>query len=334
MTVTFKLPDLLTKFRTTAVASKNELFGMGENEILVQNPINVRTALPRRMRVGDSATAGVVLTNLDTKPHAVTVSLTAGDPLAVKGAAKKTAQLAAGATAEVAFDMGAPRQGTARLSFDIDSDVLRERLEDSLNVAAEHVDESFTVIGKTTNAAREAVVVPSAFLGAPEEGLYLTLDSTIASTLAGAIHFLEIYPYDCLEQVTSKMFARVLFPQLTGDSKADLTTLERFANSDGGFSYWDVPTPRRSSYYVSLRVAHLLAAARDRGFDIPEKLDTDALLEYLSRGYEKLNDTYLQAYAVYVFSLYGRNEKMKADALAGHGGQDRHFRVRLPGTCI
>ena len=84
------------------------------------------------MRVGDSATAGVVLTNLDAKPHAVTVSLTAGEPLALKGAAKKTVQLGAGATAEVAFDLQAPKEGSARLLFDVDSDILRERLEDSL----------------------------------------------------------------------------------------------------------------------------------------------------------------------------------------------------------
>jgi hypothetical protein len=320
VTVTFNLPDLLTKFRATAVVSKAELFGLGENELLVQNPINVRTALPRRLRVGDSATAGVVLTNLDDKPHAVTVSLAAGDPLTLKGAAKKTTQLAAGATAEVAFDLEAPNEGSSRLAFDVDSDVLKERLDDTLNVASEHVDEAFTIIGKTTSSAQEAVVVPTAFLGAPEEGLYLTLDSTIASNLVRAIRFLEIYPYDCLEQVTSKMFARVLFPQLAGDPKADLTTLERFANSDGGFSYWDDPAPRRSNYYVSLRVAHLLAVAKDRGFTIPNTLDTDALLGYLEKGYEKLMlDPYLQSYAVYVFSLYGRNKKEKADALASQG---------------
>ena len=39
----------------------------------------------------------------------------------------------------------------------------------------------------------------------------------------------------------------------------------RFANPDGGFSYWDDPAPRRSNYYVSLRVAHLLAVAKERG---------------------------------------------------------------------
>jgi alpha-2-macroglobulin len=318
VTVTFKLPDQLTTFRTTAVLSKGELFGLGESEMLVQNPINVRTALPRRLRVGDSAKAGVIVTNLDSKAHAVTISLTAGDPISVIGATRKTTQLAPGASAEVAFDLTAPKQGTARLSFDVDSSILREKLEDSLTVASEHVNEAFTIIGKTTSSAREAIVLPS-FLGAPEEGLYLTLDSTIASNLVGAVHFLEIYPYDCLEQVTSKMFARVLFPELSTD-KADLTTLERFANPDGGFSYWDDPAPRRSSYYVSLRVAHLLAMARDRGFEVPEKLDTDALIGYLEKGYDRFaHDPYMQSYAVYVFSLYGHREMAKADALASQG---------------
>ncbi|HVO39323.1 MAG TPA: alpha-2-macroglobulin family protein [Spirochaetia bacterium] len=320
VTVTFTLPDLLTKFRTTAVASKDNLFGIAEGELLVQNPINVRTALPRRMRVGDAATAGVVLTNLDSRSHAVTVSAGATpadkDSVAIsfKGPTTKKVQLAAGDTAEVAFDLGAPGVGTSRLAFDMDSDILKERLEDSLAVASDHVNEAFTIIGKTTNNAQEALTVPSSFLGAPEEGLYLTLDSTIASALAGAVRFLDLYPYDCLEQVTSKLFARVLFPDLAG-APPDLGTIVRFANPDGGFSYWDDPPPRRSGYYVSLRVAHLLAAAQSRGIDIPEKIDTEALLSYLSKGWDKLRDTYLQAYTVYVFSLYGRKEKAKADSL-------------------
>ena len=38
---------------------------MAEDEVVVQNPINVRAALPRSLRVGDEAQAGVILTNLD-----------------------------------------------------------------------------------------------------------------------------------------------------------------------------------------------------------------------------------------------------------------------------
>ncbi|HET6450992.1 MAG TPA: MG2 domain-containing protein, partial [Spirochaetia bacterium] len=174
VSVRFKLPDLLTTFRSTAVAVKDDSFGIAEGEILVQNPINVRTALPRRMRVGDAATAGVVLTNIDARPHAVTVGLSA-QGLQVTGDAKKTVTLKAGDTAEVAFNLATPTEGTARLAFSIDSDVLRERLEDNLAISDPHLTESVTIVGKTGDQAREALVVPSSFLGVPEEGLYLSL---------------------------------------------------------------------------------------------------------------------------------------------------------------
>ena len=319
VTVRFKLPDLLTKFRSTAVAVKDDTFGITEGEILVQNPINVRTALPRRMRVGDAATAGVVLTNIDAKQHVVTVGISA-QGVKVNGDQKKTVTMKPGDSAEIAFDLSAPSEGTAKLAFNVDSDVLKERLEDSLAVADPHLTESFTIVGKTNDLAKEALTVPSSFLGVPEEGLYLTLDSTIASALAGAVRFLDVYPYDCLEQVTSKLFARVLFPMLAGAEAADLTMVEKFANTDGGFSYWADSEPRRSNYYVTLRVAHLLAAAKVKGMKIPPGIDVDAMLSWIEKGWEK-KGTYLQAYALYVLSMYGRNEKAWADSLAQQGDE-------------
>jgi uncharacterized protein YfaS (alpha-2-macroglobulin family) len=320
VSVRFKLPDLLTTFRSTAVAVKDDAFGIAEGEILVQNPINVRTALPRRMRVGDAATAGVVLTNIDGRAHTVTVGISV-QGLQVKGDTKKTVSLKAGDTAEVAFDLNAPAEATAKLAFSVDSDILRERLEDSLAVSDPHLTESVTIVGKTGDQAKEALIVPSSFLGVPEEGLYLSIDSTIASSLAGAIHFLDVYPYDCLEQVTSKLFARVLFPMLSGAGAADLTAVQRFANTDGGFSYWDDPAPRRSNYYVTLRVAHLLAAAKDKGMKIPPGIDVAAMLSYLDTNWEHLRSTYLQAYALYVLTRYGKDESERVDSLAQQGDQ-------------
>ena len=55
---------------STAVAVKDDAFGIAEGEILVQNPINVRTALPRGCGWETRRRAGVVLTNLDSQQHA------------------------------------------------------------------------------------------------------------------------------------------------------------------------------------------------------------------------------------------------------------------------
>jgi alpha-2-macroglobulin len=318
VSVRFRLPDQLTRFRSTAVAVKDTMFGIAEGEFVVQNPINVRAALPRRMRVGDAATAGVVLTNIDAKQHTINVGIGV-QGLSVQGQQKKSITLKAGETQEVAFDLAAPAEGTAKLSFSVDTDGFRDRLEETLSVVTEHLNESFTVVGKTGDLAKEGMTVPSSFLGTPEEGLYLSLDSTIASALAGAVKFLEVYPYDCLEQVTSKLFSHVLFPTLA-PGPADLDQLARFANSDGGYSYWADSTPRRSNYYVSLRVAHLLSAARTRGMKLPAGIDTEALLGYIDERWEA-QDSYLQAYALYVLAAWGRDEPDKAGSLAERGDE-------------
>jgi uncharacterized protein YfaS (alpha-2-macroglobulin family) len=340
VTVSFKLPDLLTRFRTTAIGAKAELFGRAEGELLVQNPINVRAALPRAMRVGDEATAGVVLTNLDSEARGVTIEVAtaivpevaaegaastaaAAVPLTVLGPSEKTVQVKPGESMEVAFALGAAAEGTARLTFTVTSDVLKERLEQTLAVETAYVRESFTIVGKTSTSLSEGLAVPFRFAGVPEEGLYLTLDSTVASALTGAVRYLETYPFDCLEQRTSKLFARVLFPELSvnaaGRLASELGALSRYANPDGGFSYWDGPAPRRSSYYATLRVAHLLALAQARKIALPADLDTHSIVSYLSQNYDTQADEDLKGYALYVLAVNGKKEKARADALARRG---------------
>ncbi|MEJ2497638.1 MAG: alpha-2-macroglobulin family protein, partial [Sulfurovaceae bacterium] len=82
--VKFKLPDTLTTYRATAIAVKSNLFGIKENEIIVQNPINVKTALPRKLRVRDTSFAGVVATNLTNKTEEISISIES-DILTIEG---------------------------------------------------------------------------------------------------------------------------------------------------------------------------------------------------------------------------------------------------------
>jgi alpha-2-macroglobulin len=322
--VGFRLPDLLTRFRVTAVAVKGDRFGQTEGELLVQNPVNVRAALPRMLRTGDVAVAGVVVTNVDARRHGVTITASS-DTLQIRGDARQKRDLAAGETREIAFELAAGAPGTARITFTVDSDALKEKLEESIPVERSFVTEAVTMVGKTRDSAKEALVIPSTFAGAPGEGLELTLDSTLASALAGAIRFLDVYPYDCLEQRTSKLFAYLQFPWMIGEKGADpgaaaaqLAEIPRFANPDGGFSYWDDPSPRRSGYYVSLRVGHLIAVAQEQKAALPKDLGIDALLGYLAAGYDR-QDPALQGYALYVMARLGRKEKLRADELWKRG---------------
>ena len=336
VTVSFTLPDLLTRFRTTAIGMKADRFGRAEGELLVQNPINVRTALPRTLRAGDAASAGVVLTNLDSQPHEVTIGAAAASTatVSVTGPTEKTVELKPGESTEVAFGLSAAAEGETRLTFTVTSDTLKEKLVEPLAVESAFVREAFTIVGKTAETVREQFLVPPRFAGTPDEGLFLTLDSTIASTLAGAVRYLEAYPFDCLEQRTSKLFAAVLFPELAqagrGKLAADMEALAHFANPDGGLSFWDSPAPRRSSYYATLRVAHLLAVAQGKKLTVPRGIDTAAdarlhlgkLRRTVQRGPEGIRP-------VHPCRVWEEGKAAGGRACAA-GGRDRGARIRLP----
>ncbi|MBN2553047.1 MAG: hypothetical protein JXB06_09770 [Spirochaetales bacterium] len=339
-TLRFTLPDQLTTYRITAVGVKDDLFGMAEEEILVQNPINVRAALPRVLRAGDRVRGGVILTNLDGRRQEVAVGLQS-EGLEVRDRSEKRVRLQPGESREVAFDLAAAEEGRATLSFSIDSELLRERLEVALPVERSVAREAFTIVGQTDGRVEEGLVVPEQFLGDPQEGLHLTLDSTVASSLVEAIRFLELYPHDCLEQRTSKLFAYVLFDWLPAESeggadartdaaaaaagqrlRSELSALPAYQSGDGGMSFWQDPGFRRSDYYVSLRTAHLLSVARRRGYGLSGSLDLEGLLDYLQREYPHQHP-YLQSYALWVLSGYeGLRPFVQLEAQRLHDGAE------------
>lgn len=317
----FRLPDQLTTFRVTAVAARadaagRDLFGLAEGEIRVQNPLNVRPALPRRLRVGDEVRAGVVVTNLDGEARSVTIGMES-NLLELKEGAERRVEVPAGQTLEVPFRFAAPRAGTAAVRFTVASDILRESLEVPLPVAEERLWETSTLVGQTETAVQEGLALPESFLGVPGEGLRLLLDSTIASSLVEAVRFLEVYPYDCLEQRTSKLFAYVLYDWLLEDRgriERELAALPLYQTPEGGFAFWSDPGRRVPDYYLSVRTAHLLRLAESRGHPLPASLDRRALRAYLQKEYAR-QTPYLKSYALWAMAVDGIDVRARARSL-------------------
>ena len=71
----FTLPDSLTEYRITAVGVDKNNFALSEGKLPVNNPLSARHVLPQRLRVNDISEAGMVISNLDSVPHEVTLSL-------------------------------------------------------------------------------------------------------------------------------------------------------------------------------------------------------------------------------------------------------------------
>lgn len=61
--ITFKLPDNLTRYRIWAIASTEKCFGLDESSISVTLPLTVRPSFPRFLNFGDKCDVNVVLQN-------------------------------------------------------------------------------------------------------------------------------------------------------------------------------------------------------------------------------------------------------------------------------
>ncbi len=348
VTHSFTLPDSLTEYRVTAVGVLGTShFGLEEGELSVNNPVSVRDVLPRRLRENDVSDIGVVVSNLDGQSHEVTVSMelvsgleAAGLPAEaggirrlegearLVGAATKTISVPAGKTLPILFDMQAQRQGFVSVVFTVDSAVVKEKIVKPLEIDRPYIYETVTTVGEVSSgdverreeaSVREAIILPAGLSGEHSGGLQVVLDPTRLGTLTEAITYVFRYPYGCLEQRASAMLPLVYFgdyidvfgleSEVENPSKvveteiADWATLQK---SDGGFPYWRSST--YSSLPATLRIAELLAAARQHDIRLPDGINLDTLVSFIKKeaASEWYRDSgYVQAYSLFVLSKLG-----------------------------
>jgi uncharacterized protein YfaS (alpha-2-macroglobulin family) len=342
-TYTFKLPDNLTTYRVTVFGVQGDLFALKESEIAAQNRINVREVLPRRLRERDTAETGVLITNLDSASHTITVRLDVSESpeeaengwraqrgaAFVDGPAERRITLKSGENGVVYFDLAAVREGTVALAFTINSDILNERLIQNLLIEHPSVMETVTTTGEVGGdraTATEALTIPS-FADNNGGSFSLSLDATRLSLVESAARYLFHYPYGCMEQRSAAVFPLVIFGDHLDSlnlqsevsdparvAEEELKAWARVQLPGGGFPYW--PSGDRADFYVSLRIAHVLAEAAARGIPVPASLRTGDLAAYLNREYQAMqtwrsshneyyHQSYLQAYMLYVLILLG-----------------------------
>lgn len=343
VTHSFTLPDSLTEYRLTAVGVLGTShFALKEGELSVNNPVSVRDVLPRRLRENDISDIGVVVSNLDGLAHEVTVTMelipgleAAGLPTEVGGmkqkagvaraigSTTKTLSVPAGKTLPILFDMEAQQEGFVSVVFTVNSAVVKEKIVKSLEIDRPYIYETVTTVGEVSSgdverrgraSVKEAIVLPAGLAGENSGNLSVVLDPTRLGTLTEAITYVFRYPYGCLEQRASAMLPLVYFGDYIDvfglDTEVDnphkvveeeIAGWAKLQKHDGGFPYW------RSSSYSSLpatlRIAELLAAARQHKIRLPDGLNLDKLASYIEReaASEWYKDYgYIQAYSLFV----------------------------------
>lgn len=337
--VKVNLPDSLTRYRVMAVAvAGGKQFGVNESNITARLPLMVRPSAPRFLNFGDKFELPIVVQNQTDSAMNVDVAVRASNAELIEGAGRRV-MVPANDRVEVRFPVSAGRAGTARFQIAGVSGKWADGAEIQLPVWTPATTEAFATYGEIDGGAiAQPVKAPSDAIK-QFGGLEITTSSTELQALTDAVLYLVSYPFECSEQLSSRVLAIAALKDVLAAFKAkglpepkemidavsrDMKKLESRQSDDGGFGFWrrgDESWP-----YVSIHVAHALQRAKEKGFEVPAAM-LDRSKKYLRAIEQHIPDRYgsyarraLVAYSLYVRNLMGDKDAAKARRLIAEAG--------------
>ena len=337
--VPIKLPDNLTRYRIMAVSvDTGKRFGKGESNITAKQPLMVRPSAPRFMNFGDKIELPVVVQNQTDKEMTVDVAVRATNANLTNGGGRKVT-IPANDRAEIRFPVSADKAGTARFQIAATSGKFNDAAEISLPVWTPATTEAFATYGTTD--ANGAIVQP---IEAPKDvftqfgGLEITTSSTQLQELTDAFIYLYRYPYECSEQVASRMISIAALrdvltafkskdmpseAEIKASFEKDINILKSRQRDDGSFGLWKRDRERYEYPFLTVHVAHALALAKAKGYQVPDEMlnKTKPFLKNVETHFDEWHKKSpevrwtISAYALYVRDLMGDKDAAKAKKL-------------------
>jgi len=339
VTAEFKLPDNLTRYRIMAVAvSGSSYYGIGESQLTARLPLMLRPSPPRFLNFGDRFEFPVVLQNQTDAPLTVQLALDARN-LKHEGALGYAVSVPANDRIEVRFPMAAQEAGTARYQIAAATTGFADAARGQLPVWTPATSEAFATYGVIDDGAtRQPIALPGAVW--PQfGGLSVTTTSTALQSLTDAYLYLHQYPFECSEQLASRVIATTALRDLLQAFEvkdlatpeaikksvlSDLQLLESRQNPDGSFAFWRAG--QEAWPYISLHATHALIRARDKGYlGSPQALQralahTRQIEQYIPSYYGEAARRHIIAYGLHVRALDGDRDAARARQLISEAG--------------
>jgi uncharacterized protein YfaS (alpha-2-macroglobulin family) len=339
--VTFKLPDNLTRYRVMVVAvHADRQFGTAETNLTARLPLMVRLSAPRFLNFGDQFELPVVLQNQTDDVLEVNVAVRASN-LTFTGSTGLRVTIRAHDRVEVRFPAATDKAGTATIQVAASAGEYSDAASAELPVYTPATTEAFATYGVLDEGAVVQPVAAPTGVFPQYGGLEINTSSTALQTLTDAVLYLVAYPYECSEQLSSRILAVAALrdvltafqaeglpapAELEAAVQRDITRLQGMQNDDGGLPYW-----RRSEDsipYNTIHAALALQKAKEKGYTVPDDMQ-QRLLEYLRQienyypeWYSQHTRQTLSANALYVRTQMGETDTAKALRLISDAGLD------------
>ena len=362
----FKLPDNLTRYRVIAVAvAGGKKFGTGESAITARKSLMVRPSAPRFLNFGDTFELPIIVQNQTDAPLTVDVVARATNAKFVESPKSKVqsktlarsrvqptdvGQSSAGLRVtvpandrvEVRIPASTTKAGTARFQVAAVSGSWSDAAEIALPVWTPATTEAFATYGEVDEGTITQPVKAPAGVFTQFGGLEVQTSSTQLQQLTDAFLYLQHYPFECSEQLASRIISVAALrdvltafknrdlptPQEIEEAVVrDLKTLQGMQNDDGGFAFWrkgDESWP-----YLSIHVAHALARAKQKNFAVPNKMFEESqeylqsIESHIPKQYSESIRHAIVAYALYVRAQMDDRDPARARRLIAEAGLDK-----------
>jgi hypothetical protein len=323
-------------------------FGQGESSVTARLALMVRPSPPRFLNFGDRFELPVVLQNQTDAALEVDVAVQGANvgflPPGFGDSAGYRVTVPARDRVEVRFPAATLLAGTARFQAvaaaeRADGKEAADAAGFDLPVYTPATTEAFAVYGVLDSGSVAQPVIAPTDVFTQFGSLDITTSSTAMQSLTDAVLSLIRYPFECSEQVASRVLGvAALRDVLTAfearglpsdaaieaSMKLDIDRLRAMQNSDGGFPIWrrgDESWP-----FHSIHATHALASARAKGYTVPREM-LDMALVYLQGIETRYPGWYsmdvrntLTAYALNVRWLAGDTDAARAQRMVDEVG--------------
>jgi uncharacterized protein YfaS (alpha-2-macroglobulin family) len=322
-------------------AAGGKQFGSAESSITARMPLMVRPSAPRFLNFGDSFEFPIVVQNQTDDAMSVDVALRASNAR-LSSLAGRRVNVPANDRVEVRIPVSTARAGTAHFQVAATSGRWSDAAELSLPVWTPATTEAFATYGEVDQGAIGQPVKAPADVFTEFGGLEIETSSTQLQQLTDAFLYLQSYPYECSEQLASRILSVAALRDVLTAFKAnglpppaeieaavarDLKRLEGMQNDDGGFAFWK--RGEKSWPVLSIHVAHALTRAQQKQFPVPITVYYRAQ-RYLQNIESHIPSRYgvdvkraLIAYALYVRTQMGDRDPAKARKLLAESQMDK-----------
>ena len=282
-----KLPDNATTWRAQARAvSGTTQVGEATSELLVTQPLLVRPALPRFLRVGDEVTLRTLVRNGTGSARNVTVTVEAED-VVLDGPAAQAARIEPDQSEVFEWPARVVKSGEATVRFRArDGSGLSDGVELTLSVHLNATAETTATGGAIDGAlAVEAVYLPDYAITEFGE-LEISVQGALVGALEDELHYFEPPDGDPDREwtvgVASRVVATVAVYRADASARAglrsrlqaDVTRLISMQEYDGGWAWCE--TGCRSNWWITAKALIALAEARTAGIHVPAQVAEDA----------------------------------------------------------